>query len=91
MERAVLTTKSLSPQQTAEVRCARQDWHSILHHPAADLLMNYATVGRPTKTGKNWSINELEEAIEVAPHVSALNPEAMEQLQLEVKEKETLG
>ena len=63
-----------------------------LYHPAADLLMEYATVGCPTKTGKKWSMGDLEEAsIEVGPHVSALGPEAMDQLQSKVKEKETLG
>ena len=62
-----------------------------LDHPAADLLMEYATVGCPTKTGKNWTMADLEDAIEVGPHVSALDPEAMAQLQAEVYEKEALG
>ena len=53
--------------------------------------MKYATVGCPTKTGNNWSMDNLEEAINVGPHVSALNPEAMEQLQSEVEEKEAQG
>ena len=57
-------------------------------HPAADLLMEYATIGCPTKTGKNWTMTDLEDAIEVGPHVSALDPEAMAQLQAEVYEKE---
>ena len=36
-------------------------------------------------------MNDLEAAIEVGPHISALDPEAMDQLQSEVKEKEVLG
>ena len=36
-------------------------------------------------------MQDLEEAINVGPHVSALDPEAMAQLQAEVKEKEALG
>ena len=43
------------------------------------------------KTGKNWTMEDLEEAIEVRPHLSDLDPEAMEQLQAEVAEKEALG
>ena len=62
-----------------------------LKHPAADLLMDYATIGCPTKTGKNWTMTDLEEAINAGSHVSALDPEAMEQLQMEVAEKEVLG
>ena len=41
---------------------------------------------------KNWQgfvDQELEAAIEVGPHISALDPKAMEQLQAEVSEKET--
>ena len=53
--------------------------------------MEYATVGYPTKTGKDWTMQDLEEAINVGPHVSALDPEAMAQLQADVKEKEALG
>ena len=62
-----------------------------LHHPAANLLMEYATFAFPNKTGKKWSMEDLEEAIEIGLHVSALDPKAMEQLQSEVKEKEALG
>ena len=62
-----------------------------LQHPASDLLMEYATVGCPTKIGKNWTIEDPEEAVKVEPHVSALDPEAMEQLQAEVAGKKALG
>ena len=58
-----------------------------LYHLAVDLLMEYVTIEYPTKPGKCWTMNDLEAAIEVGPHVSALDPEAMEQLQLEVKER----
>ena len=53
--------------------------------------MEYATVRCPTKTGKSWTMEDIEAAIKVGPHVLALDPEAMEQLQLEVAEKEALG
>ena len=53
--------------------------------------MEYATVRYPTKTGKSWTMEDLEAAIEMGPHVSALDPETMKQLQLKVTEKEALG
>ena len=59
-----------------------------LEHPAADLLMEYVIVGCLTKTGKDWTMLDLKEAIDVGSHVSALDPEAMAKLWLEVKEKE---
>ena len=50
--------------------------------------MEYATVGCPTKTGKDLTMKDLGEAIDIGPHVLALNPEAMAQLQSEAREKE---
>ena len=63
----------------------------VLQHQAANLLIEYDTVRCPTKTGKCWSMEDLEAAIEVGPHVLALDPEAMEQLQPEVAEKGSSG
>ena len=62
-----------------------------LCHPAAKSLMEHATVGCPTRTGKDWSIPDLEAQIFVGPHISALDPEAMGQLKAEVTEKESKG
>ena len=62
-----------------------------LEHPAAHLLDEYATFGCPANTGKNWTLAELEAAIEVGPHVSAMVPEAMQQLQEEVTSKVANG
>ena len=62
-----------------------------LHHPAAPLLTQYATLGCPTHAGKNWTIEEMQAAIDRGPHISALDPEAMEQLTAEVHEKVTKG
>ena len=53
--------------------------------------MEHATAGCPTKTGKIWMMEDLEEAIDMGPHASALDPEVTEQLQVEVAEKEVLG
>ena len=62
-----------------------------LHHPAADKLLTYATLGCPTKTGRNWTKAEMEEAIKNGPHASALDPDAMVQLDEEVLVKQEKG
>jgi hypothetical protein len=62
-----------------------------LHHPAADLLLQYATKGCPTKTGRNWTKDEMEAAINKGAHPSALVQEATEQLRRETMEKVSKG
>ena len=62
-----------------------------LHHPAAHLLTQYATLGCPTQTGKPWSKDEMEAAVQRGPHASALVEDAAEQLWLEVEEKVRKG
>ena len=58
-----------------------------LKHPAAPLLLDYATNGCPVQTGKPWTREQMEAAIRRGPHISALIPEAMKQLDAEVAEK----
>ena len=58
-----------------------------LHHPASAALLQYATSGCPTLTGKNWTPEQMQAAISRGPHISALVPDAMKQLDLEVAEK----
>ncbi len=58
-----------------------------LYHPAAVTLLEYATGGCPTNTGKPWTPTQMQAAIDRGPHVSALLPEAAHQLDLEVAEK----
>ena len=62
-----------------------------LHHEAADTLLQYATKGCPTKTGKPWTREEITAAVERGPHVSAMDPEAMQQLAAEVAAKAKQG
>lgn len=62
-----------------------------LDHPAADLLLEYAMFGCPTRTGKDWTVAEMQSAIDVGPHKSAMKPEAMEHHHREVEEKEKQG
>ena len=59
-----------------------------LHHPAAEKLLQFATEGCPARTGKPWTKEQMEEAIARGPHVSALEKDAMEQLEKEVYAKE---
>ena len=62
-----------------------------LHHPAAQDLLQYAMSGCPTCTGKPWTHDQMQAAIERGPHVSALVPDAMAQLDKEVLEKVNNG
>ena len=62
-----------------------------LHHPAAGKLLQYATGGCPVNSGKSWTLNMIESAIERGPHASALVPEAAKQLVEEALEKEQKG
>ena len=62
-----------------------------LDHPAADLLLEYATRGCPTNTGAPWSRQLMQAAIDRGPHVSALIPEAIAQLRQEVADKVASG
>ncbi len=39
-----------------------------LIHPAANLLHDWATLGCPTRTGRNWTKEEIWEAVERGPH-----------------------
>ena len=41
--------------------------------------------------GRDWSLEELQAAVDKGPHVSALEPDAIEQIQIEAKEKERQG
>ena len=62
-----------------------------LDHPAAPLLAEYAKIGCPVSVGRDWTLKELEAAVEKGPHKSALEPDAIEQMQVEAREKEAQG
>ena len=65
-------------------------WRANLH-PAAGLLRDYAREGCPVSVGRDWTLEELEAAVEKGPHVSALVPDAIDQMQIEAREKEQQG
>jgi hypothetical protein len=58
-----------------------------LHHPAANLLEEYATLGCPTHTGKPWTNEEMWEVVARSPHCLALLPKAIKHFRLEAIEK----
>ena len=62
-----------------------------LHHPAAPILLQYAESGCPTLTGAPWTNAQMLAAITKGPHVSALIPDAMRQLDEEVQGKIEAG
>ena len=62
-----------------------------LHHPAAGCLLECATNGCSTNTGKQWTQDEMQRAIERGPHVLDMVPEAMAQLTSEIEDKVRQG
>ena len=65
--------------------------NTALLHPAANQLMKYATEGCPARTGADWTLEQLEEAVRRAPHSTSLVPEAIQQHLFEVEEKGKMG
>jgi hypothetical protein len=62
-----------------------------MSHPAGALLVEWATMGCPTKTGRPWTKKEIWEAVERGPHQSALSPEALTHFAEESVEKVKAG
>ena len=62
-----------------------------LHHLAAPLLLELATVGCRADVGEGWTMDMLEAAIAKGAHPSAMEPEASAQLQEEMLEKVAKG
>jgi hypothetical protein len=65
-------------------------WRAM-DHPAAPLLREYAKLGCPVDVGRDWTVSELEAAVARGPHVSALEDDAIAQIQVEAREKEAQG
>ena len=62
-----------------------------LEHPAASTLLEYSKYGCPTQTGTDWTKQQIWEAVERGPHVSALLAEALEHFREEAREKVATG
>ena len=56
-------------------------------HPAFLTLQQYATKGCPAKTGRHWTKEEMQAAIDRGNHISARQPEAVKAYQAEIQEK----
>ena len=59
--------------------------------PAANLLLKYARVGCPVLIGRELTPDEMEAEIMKGPHSSALEDDAISQIQFEAWEKATKG
>ena len=54
-------------------------------------MKQYATKGCPVDVNRTWTLEELDAAVERGPHASALEPDAIDQIQEEAREKESQG
>jgi len=64
---------------------------SIKHHPAFEMLLDYASAGCPIDCGPDWSTEHITAAIERGPHLSAKNPAAATSIQAKTLEKVAQG
>ncbi len=63
-----------------------------LLHPAADLLKEWATYyGCPTNTGKPWTQDQMQAAVDRGPHRSALTDDTIAHFRNEVDDKVKSG
>ena len=75
------------PRQREPYRNAMCPTGRALHHPAANTLREWATLGCPTRTGREWTKSEMWEAVERGPHRSAMSPDALTHFASEIEEK----
>jgi hypothetical protein len=62
-----------------------------LLHPAANLLKEWATYGCPTNTGKQWTPDQMQAAVDRGPHWSALTDDAIARFRNDVDKKVKSG
>ena len=62
-----------------------------LQHEAAGILADWESFGCPTQTGRDWSLDEIQAAIDRGPHKSALEPDAIAHFAEEVADKVAKG
>jgi hypothetical protein len=60
---------------------------ALSHPAAAPMLLNYAHEGCPAKTGDDWNLQLLDEAVQHGAHPSARNPIAAQALYTETMRK----
>ena len=82
LSRELMGEEANTPMRIRGLMCQRM---RALDHPAAPLLKEYASQGCPSDVGRDWTLEELEAAAEKAPHSSALEPDAIEQIYVKAK------
>ena len=88
LAKELMGEEALKPVKIRGLMCPRL---RALEHPAASLLKEYASQGCPVDVGRDWTLEELVAAVEKGPHQSALEPDAIKQIQIEAREKENQG
>ena len=63
-------------------------WWWAAEYPKAPLLFEYTKKGYPVSMGENWTLKQLEATVEHRPHISALKPDTIDQIQVETRETE---
>ena len=83
----------LTPTQSKshKTKSLMQPRNKALRHPAADALLQYASDGCPLDCGQDWTMEQMEAAIQKGPHQSAQSPEASNALRTEALERITGG
>ncbi len=80
-----------SQQQQIDITSQMAPQRLALRHEAAGLLLEWESVGCPTNTGRDWTLEEIQAAIDRGPHQSALEPEAIEHFADKVQDKVKKG
>jgi hypothetical protein len=62
-----------------------------LKHETAHLLRDWEQFGCPTAAGRDWTIQEIQAAIDRGPHKSALGPDTIKHFAEEVADKVARG
>ncbi len=89
LEKELVGEEAAKPVKIRGLMCPRM---RALEHPAAPLLKEYAIQGCPVKNvGRDWTLEELEAAVKKGLRSSALEPDAIEQIQIEAREKVKQG
>ena len=80
-----------SHQQHKDIKSQMAPQRLALQHEAAGLLSEWESFGCPTNTGRDWTLDKIQAAIDRGPHQSALEPAAIEHFAEEVCDKVEKG
>ncbi len=79
-------------QQTNTAECREVAPQGLAQkHEAAELLANWEKFGCPTQTGRDWTLEEIQAAMDRGPHKSALEPDAIAHFAEEIADKVAKG